>query len=197
MTVVPLRQESTKPMEGALMRLQRVQHAHDEAAHRDILSFSLHKRLKHMVLHFFKYAGNIEAARVDQDAAGLRRVLIDTFIICLASANALNLSLDRAIGVCQDLQEIAGRDVSQVDQDVYGEAVSRLVLVGGQMAKAVESLDHMEDGNPRAAMSALLPQLTGAVLGMLARAGVNDIEATVRARLLAVERRALFAPPNP
>ena len=37
--------------ESILLPLQKLQQSHDEIAHRDILSFDLYKRLKHMVLH--------------------------------------------------------------------------------------------------------------------------------------------------
>lgn len=178
------------------MRLQRVQQAHDEIAHRDILSFSLHKRLKHMVLHFFKYAGNIEAARGTQDVAALRRILIDALIICLASANALNLSLDKALGVCDDLDDAGEQPWPQIGADQFGEAVRYFVLIGGQMAKAVESLDHMEHGNPRAAMNELVPQLTAVVLGLLREARIGGVEAAVCSRLAAVEQRSIFSSPS-
>src|SRR5438270_1487214 len=85
--------------EDVLLPLQRLQQRHDEVAHRDILSFDLYKRLKHMVLHFYKYAGRAEALREGGDLAALGRTLLDAFIICMASANALNLSLGRTIDV--------------------------------------------------------------------------------------------------
>lgn len=193
MTVVPLRQEQMSLVESALMRLQRVQQTHDEVAHRDILSFSLHKRLKHMVLHFYKYAGNIETARSAQDTAALRRVLVDAFIICLASANALNLRLDLALGA-DAIDQIAFRESSTFGgDDLYGQAVRELVLIGGQMAKAMESLDHVELGNPREAMLDLVPQLAASMLGLLGRAIGSEVEAAVCARLRAVEQRSIFA----
>lgn len=179
------------------MRLQRVQQAHDEVAHRDILSFNLHKRLKHMVLHFYKYAGNIEVARGSSDVVMLSRVLIDALIICMASANALNLSLDRDLDSQGDLDVIARQQAQKLAHDPFSEAISQLVLIGGQMAKTVESLDHMEGGNPRAEMSLLVPRMTAAVLGLLGRAGIHDIEDLVLRRLTAVEQRSIFTSPKP
>jgi len=187
--------------ERILLPLQLVQRAHDEAAHRDILSFDLYKRLKHMVLHFYKYAGKIEAARSSRDSEELRRTLIDTFIICMASANALNLSLGEALPVP------VGADVDNVDalarvfakgygtQDLFSAAVSNLVLIGGKMAKAIESADHMEDGNPRVAMRDLVPQLAHAVLVLLGQLK-GSIEADIRTRLESVEQRSIFTRTN-
>jgi hypothetical protein len=182
--------------EEVLLPLQRLQLAHDEAAHRDILSFSLHTRLKHMVLHFYKYAGNIEAARAAGDRVALRRTLVDAYIICMASANALNLSLGEALPVsveAKDLDSLAqvfGRE--SVGHDLFGGAVSQLVLIGGKMAKALESEDHMEDGNPRAAMMALVPQMTAAVLGLLGHLE-GGLDAAVRKRLQSVEQKSIFS----
>jgi hypothetical protein len=182
--------------EEILLPLQRLQLAHDEAAHRDILSFSLHTRLKHMVLHFYKYAGNIEAARVTGDRVALRRTLVDAYIICMASANALNLSLGEALPVyaeARDLDSLAqvfGRKL--IGRDVFSEAISQFVLIGGKMAKALESEDHMEDGNPRAAMMMLVPRMTEAVLGLLGHLD-GGLDTAVRKRLQSVEQKSIFS----
>ena len=199
MTVVPIRQSENEPTEDALMRLQRVQQSHDELAHRDILSFNLHKRLKHMTLHFYKYSGNIEAARLSGDKAALRRILVDAYIICMASANAINVSLGRALNVSSNLQNLDAVAQSFASpfrgKDVFAEALSQFVLIGGKMAKALESEDHMEDGNPRAVMSDLVPKMATLVLGLLALTG-GSIETAVLDRLSAVERKSIFARPT-
>lgn len=186
--------------EGILLPLQKMQQAHDEAAHKDILSFDLYKRLKHMVLHFFKYAGRIESVRSAGDLGELRRTLIDTYIICMASANALNLSLGEAIkepSPSNDLDSLAralSKNLKNGDQ--FEEAIRHLVLLGGQMAKAIESADHMEDGNPRSALMDLVPKLAEAVLGMLGRLNGN-LESDVRSRLQGVEKKSIFLRPLP
>jgi hypothetical protein len=186
--------------ESILLPLQKLQQHHDEVAHRDILSFDLYKRLKHMVLHFYKYAGNIESLRESRDAASLRRVLLDAFIISMASANAINLSLGKAMPVMaeeQSLDALAQALAKQLpSQDLFGESVSALVLIGGKMAKAIESSDHMEDANPRAAMTALVPQMTGAILGVLGHLS-GGLEADVRSRLRAVEGKSIFVGADP
>lgn len=181
--------------EDILLPLQKMQQAHDEVAHRDILSFDLYKRLKHMVLHFYKYAGRIETARNAGDLLQLRRTLIDTFIICMASANAMNLSLGEAItevAETSDLDSLAHElGKKRQSTDLFAESVRTLVILGGQMAKAIESADHMERGDPRAVMETLTSQLTVAVLGILGHLD-GKLDSDVRARLRGVELKSIF-----
>lgn len=182
--------------EEVLLPLQRLQQQHDEVAHRDILSFDLYKRLKHMVLHFYKYAGHVEAARQARDDIALRRVLVDSLIICMASANALNLSLGAQIeeqAEFLDIDALANAVAKHVRVgDAYEDALRHLVLIGGRMAKAIESSDHMEDGNPRSEMTRLVPELAIAMLAVCARTGLG-LEGEIRARLAGVEGKSIFA----
>lgn len=180
-----------------LLQFQREQQQHDELAHRDILNFDLYKRLKHMVLHFYKYAGKVEQARAEQNDGLLRHTLIDTLIICLASANALNLALAAHVdaeppeATLQSLAQTLAAH-TQPSVDLYSEAMHSLILIGGAMAKAIESSDHMEAGNPRAEMQTLVPKLTFAILTALGRQ-VGDLDSAIRARLHAVECRLVLA----
>lgn len=185
--------------EEILLPLQRLQQQHDEVAHKDILSFDLYKRLKHMVLHFYKYAGKLEMARQTRDEGSLRQTLLDAFIICMASANAMNLSLGGALSAraeAADLDSLSKQFAREITgPDVFAEAVSLMVLTGGKMAKVVESADHMEDANPRTAMMALVPEMTAEVLGLLGRLR-GGLEADVLRRLRAVEERSIFFDPK-
>ena len=184
--------------EEILLPLQRLQLAHDQAAHFDMLAFDLHKRLKHMVLHFFKYAGKIESARDSRDNVALRAILLDTFVICVATANALNLSLGKHVTGSSETKDLDGLAAAVGKRfpgvDLYTDAVRQLVLTGGRMAKAIESLDHMERGDCRAAMESLVPELTTAVIGLLGRTP-QGLEDDLRARLASIEQRSIFAPP--
>ncbi len=186
--------------EGILLPLQKMQQAHDEVAHRDILSFDLYKRLKHMVLHFYKYAGRIETARCTGDMHQLRHTLIDTFIICMASANAMNLSLGEKISEVaesNDLDALARELGNELQStDLFAESVRILVILGGQMAKAIESADHMERGDPRAVMESLIVQLTVAILGILGHQG-GKLDKDVQTRLQGVELKSIFLRPFP
>jgi len=183
--------------EEILLPLQKLQYAHDQAAHFDMLAFDLHKRLKHMVLHFFKYAGKVEVAREADDQTALRRILIDTFVICMATANALNQSLGTHIDAqaeSRDLDALASslRKGRIVETDLFTDATRSLVRIGGQMAKAVESLDHMERGDCRLTMETLLPQLAAAVLSLLGRMQPG-LEHDIRTRFAGIEARSIFA----
>lgn len=180
------------------MRLQRVQQAHDEIAHRDILSFNLHKRLKHMVLHFFKYAGKIEAARETGDLSELNRTLIDSFIICMATANAMNLSLERSMEIDRggDINSIAHKLSTEISEgDVFDLATRHFLLIGGRMSKVVESADHLERGDPRERMEVLVPMLAKVVLALLGRVN-GAIEGSIRERLARVEQKSIFHGPT-
>jgi hypothetical protein len=186
--------------ENILLPFQKLQQAHDEVAHRDILSFDLYKRLKHMVLHFYKYAGRIETARSTGDVQQLRRTLIDTLIICMASANAMNLSLGESITTVAEVNDLdsLAQELGKKIQctDLSAEAVRTLVVLGGQMAKAIESADHMERGDPRATMEGLVAQLTTVVLGILGHLN-GKLESDVRARLNGIELNSIFLRPLP
>jgi hypothetical protein len=181
--------------EDVLLPWQRLQQAHDEIAHRDILSFDLYKRLKHMVLHFYKYAGKIEEAREVGDEASIRKTLVDALIICLASANAMNHSIGKDLDAEAEsptldaLAHVFAKDFGRAALDA--QAVKSLVVIGGRMAKAIESSDHMEAGNPRAGMEELVPLMTRAVLGALGHLPPG-LDEDVRARLAAVERKSIF-----
>ena len=179
--------------EHALLRLQRAQQLHDEVAHRDILSFDLYKKLKHMVLHFYKYAGKIEQARAAADKEQLRKTLIDTFIICMATANALNVSLankvDSSSDSFNDLANALGQ--TYASKDLFTEALHVLLVTGGKMAKIMESSDHMEQGDPRLHMETLIPELSLKVLAILGALG-GELEQVILDRLAAVERKSIF-----
>ena len=186
--------------EEILLPLQKRQQAHDEAAHPDILSFDLHKRLKHMVLHFYKYAWRIETARATADLQQLQRTLIDTFIICLVSANAMNLSLGGKMQGTAGLNDLDGLAIALGQKlkttDLFTESVRVLVIFGGQMAKALESADHMESGDPRSAMEGLIVQLSEAVLGILGHQG-RGLDQQLVTRWDGVEVKSIFLRPVP
>jgi len=151
-----------------------------------------------MVLHFYKYAGKFEAAHSTADQDALRHALMDSFIICMACANALNLSLGDRItreSESNDLDGLArvlAKDIRA--SDLFSECVRQFVLIGGKMAKAVESADHLEKGDPRLAMEQLVPELAMFVLGALGqmRGGLED---GIRARLSEIEKKSIFGRP--
>ena len=130
-----------------LLDLQWTQLSHDERYHKDVVLLPLGERMKHMALHMAKYVGYV--AEIDgDDPERVARILTDAFIITLATANTLNQDLAR------DLDAPAGEfDLTGTGQQLAHDLgttndVSGLLRAfaryAGALAKACESLDHME-----------------------------------------------------
>lgn len=183
-----------KSAEAILLRIQSEQREHDRRAHRDILNLDTQTLLKHMTLHFLKYAGKVASARDAQDKEALSNTLTDTVIICLATANALNVSLGEKITETgEDLNALAqhlARDLTV--GEVYEKTLGDLVKISGRMAKAIESTDHLEKGDPRSEMEKLIVELTTA---MLANSGSLRIplEEAIKQRWDHVEAKSIFS----
>jgi hypothetical protein len=112
---------------GSWHALQVAQFSHDERFHREISRLSVQDRLKHMTLHFAKYAGELLS---DESKRDPREVLVDTFIIAISTANILGLDLEKF-----DLED-----------PVEGSLpfATRLSVATGRLAAACEKLDHLE-----------------------------------------------------
>ncbi|BDE74068.1 hypothetical protein HQS1_51920 [Delftia lacustris] len=148
-----------------------------------------------MVLHFYKYSGNIQLARIEGDLIKLRKNLIDSFIICMASANAMNLSLGEQISCnieIDDFDKLATHLSQSIShENLFDASLHSILILGGRMAKAIESSDHMEKGDPRAAMEKLVPELARSILSVLGKFE-GPIEVDIRARLRAIEQNSIF-----
>lgn len=140
------------PMGSAqiLRNLQARQREHDIRAHPDIYYLSYPDRMKHLTFHVSKYAGRLAKDNVPE--ADLNRTLVDTFIISLSSADVLRIDFTQALNKWTKLADqpdliSLGRAICERDrkfevlQDWY---FRKLADVAGRMAKACESLDHME-----------------------------------------------------
>jgi len=178
-----------------LLPLQKRQSIHDDLAHRDILNLSHIDKLKHMTLHFFKYAGRIASARERQDTEVLKRCLIDAFIICLSTANALNMSLGKLITTSKhvsSLLELSATLSEEIDKnDLFMSSVFGISETGGRFAKVLESLDHLELGNHRQQLEHLLPILSVIVLAHLGCVS-SDLESAILSRYEEVEAKLIF-----
>lgn len=185
-----------KSAEAILLPLQRKQQEHDLLAHRDILNLDTQTRLKHMTLHFLKYAGKMMQARADESISLLCSTLVDTFIICLATANALNVSVGRSLGIeARDLDELASAidSASHPAQiNAYDSALFGFLIIAGRMAKSIESTDHLERGNPRAELEELVVELTRIVLREIGALKLPLTEMIYK-RWSAVEEKSIFA----
>lgn len=115
--------------------LQAAQQAHDDVYHRDIANLPTADRIKHMTLHFAKYVGYLADALTDNDVEKIERILVDAFIITLATANSLT----------QDLSvDVASTEVSDSSDHSAFRILADFAVIAGRMAKACESLDHLE-----------------------------------------------------
>ena len=172
-----------------LTTLQRRQKCHDERSHQDILAENMYVRLKHMALHFYKYSMRVYAAEKSQDIEKFRSTLIDALIICLASANALKIFLDDYLTIEAETISDLFSKLSSNNRDhrvAFNEALDSLLVLGGQMAKIMESTDHMERGDPRTEMSRLVPELFFS-LARHTKALDLDVEKSIEERFIAIE----------
>jgi hypothetical protein len=146
-----------------------------------------------MALHFFKYAGRLASA--SGDTLEIRRNLVDVLIIGLSAANAINLSLGvrlktsvRATSL-GDLSRLLGDKVDVPELSVF--AALEMSRAGGRMAKALESLDHIERGDPRVVLETSISELVELALLCLGVLEV-DIRAAVENRYSEVEAASIF-----
>lgn len=110
--------------------VQLAQFEHDEKYHREICRLSTQDRLRHMALHFAKYAGQLQDDPSEQQ---FRKNSVDSMIIGVSCANILNVDLAEALMFDTNL----GKTRSAF--------VKRLAISAGRMAAACEKLDHLED----------------------------------------------------
>ena len=159
---------------AVLDRLQWEQFEHDEKYHREIARLTVQDRLKHMALHFAKYAGEIFAGPSDDK---FRRLVTDTLIIGISAANTLNIRLADVVG-----QTDTG-DVSDFDR--------QLVIAAGRMATACEKLDHLEDFPFRPHIAGEVVKIVDAALAVFMDR-VWDVPTTIKERLAPVKAKSIF-----
>ncbi len=178
-----------------LLNLQWTQLAHDERYHKDVVIMPLGERVKHMALHMAKYSGYLAEIDVD-DQERVARILADAFIITLATANTLNqdLGVDLGDGASDvtdlaRLADVVGSDLGS-DNSVAG-LLRPFARHAGALAKACESLDHMETFPFRAAMRDSNLALFKLVVAAGAARSI-PLEQRYRERLRVVEERSIF-----
>jgi hypothetical protein len=187
------------PTGTRLYDLQVEQLTHDESFHKDVLILPLAARIKHMALHNAKYVAYFIDAVDAGDDGRFQAVLTDAFIITLASANTLNQNIGQAFesagGQDTDLRSLGAfltNGLSQSGHDSF-RFVKAYARAAGQLAKACESWDHMEDVPYVAIMRATNIDLFKLVVAEAALRSL-DLEALFRTRLRSIERRSIFHP---
>lgn len=178
---------------SSLLDLQWAQLTHDERYHKDIIVLPLGDRVRHMALHMAKYAGNIAEIEGD-DPQRVARILTDAFVITLATANALNQDLGQEVcgGGPTDLQRLGQTLASDFggSNDLTG-LLRPFARHAGALAKACESLDHVESYPFREAMKSSNLALFKLVVSAAAVRAL-DLDALYKDRMREIEMRSIF-----
>jgi hypothetical protein len=156
--------------------VQFEQHLHDERYHPQISRLSVQDRLRHMVLHFAKYAGRLYDA---PDELQIKRTATDSLIIAISCANILNVDLSAKLP-----------NVPSVDTTPASFA-NRLVVTTGRMAAACERLDHLEDFSYRVVLVEGALEIAAASIDLFNSNGWDPVRA-MRERLAPVKAKSLF-----
>ncbi len=170
--------------------LQTEQQRHDDLAHRDILCLPVQDRIRHMVLHFAKYCGHLADIQNIHNEARFTSTLVDTTIICLASANSLSIKLADSVHDQASRSDWTTKFKARtgISQELSTEFFVQLSKVTGTMAKACESLDHLEGFDYRGTLERGVVAIASLSVMVADRAGI-DLPALVRARWEQIERK--------
>ena len=164
------------PAKLSLRHLQERQLAHDRDYHKDIWILSTADTVKHMALHHAKYVGSLIEAQEKNDTSRIEKIIVDAFVIALATANALQ----------QDL-------AASVPQQSGGSTdfISSYAKNVGKLAKACEAQDHVEDFPIRKQMQQSNVDILGVIVAAAQERGL-DIAERYEARLRQVEQKSMF-----
>jgi len=141
-----------KPLSPFLL-LQTAQSDHDKFAHTEINNTNYQARLNHYVLHFFKYASNLDdinchANTNNEKNQKVLKQVRDTFLLLMAIGNTLNINWDKKFNSTNDtdFRNILQKQYSEkISEENYIEKSFHTVLKNGaKLAKIIESIDHME-----------------------------------------------------
>lgn len=182
-----------------LFLLQVQQLEHDEFFHKEITRLSVHQRLNHMALHFAKYSGKIcNYVLNTSDDQSLRRVIVDSFIISTTCANILNVRLsDKFLPAdsaeCFNLyklgHDIANRLSLNIDDPLW--LVKTYPVVVGELAKACESVDHLEPYRYRESIIDCVVRICSLMLIAASHFQI-DLTSAVPLRLSEVKKKSIF-----
>jgi hypothetical protein len=162
------------PIDWAAVQL--AQFEHDEKYHREISRLSVQDRLRHMALHFAKYAGRLQGDLTDPQ---FQRIATDSLIIAISSANTLNIDLGA---------KAFGGEHSNAPRDTFAK---RLTVAAGRMAGACERLDHLEDFPFRPAITDEVLAILGACLDLFEAEGWSPAK-EMEERLAPVKAKWIF-----
>jgi hypothetical protein len=187
--------EVVMKLDDRLFDLQLAQQRHDEVSHRDILCLPIQDRVKHMALHFSKYVGRIAESLAQGESGAVNPTIIDTFIIALASANSLNIRLwERAPKFDSRLADFKTyiANLPETGEAFTNALLVRFAQVSGRLAKACESMDHIERFEFRDAFEDGVLEIVCIAACVASKASI-DLPSAVNARWARIEDKALFA----
>ena len=180
-----------------ITELQWRQHQHDDAYHREIVTLSLERRITHMTLHFAKYTAHFFSSIAAGDIDRFQLILIDSFVISLATANALKQDLGEALERhykgSRSLTRLGGKILKKMHDDSEEPywIARQMARYTGQLAKACESMDHIEDYPFRTQMEDANFKLFQIILAEASRLGIDLIKGYFN-RLHELEQTGLF-----
>lgn len=178
-----------------LIQLQIEQQKHDIKAHKDIYWLPTSERIKHLTLHIAKYAGRLSDDQLN--AAEYDKTLVDIYIILLSAADTLSIDLSEKIdgignpGEHADLSGLGASLGGQIIGESQGWYFRKLVSTAGKMAKACESLDHLEDFPSRQVLETSIVDLCVTTLAIAAIVNC-DLAARINDRWMEVESMRVY-----
>lgn len=193
---------SSKNVEAQLYELQFEQFKHDEKYHKEICSLSVQNRINHMSLHFAKYTGQISEmvyfGESIEESDGLKRTIIDIFVIATILANILNKKLSDGIENIElkevnSLKELGLQlaKMGNIKQEGISWFLNSIAIANGKIAKACEKLDHMEAYPFREEIFKGLTHIFKSTLIVASQLNY-DLPILVRKRLIEIEERSVF-----
>lgn len=160
--------------------LQYRQELHDRIFHSDIYTLAKPERLKHLVLHQFKYISRIYGASRDvsrkENMTRIRKQSIDGFIVVLSMMN-----------VCNSLVMDHLRFTSMKIEGCLDEGIRSV----GQLAKIVEDMEHLASNSPTIKIREECLNLLNVFLNLLVISGLSLklVPAQALDRLIEVEKQ--------
>lgn len=184
------------PLKKELLNLQWKQLRHDENYHKDIWLLTVHNRVNHMTLHFAKYSGQLAQANYENNTALFSKACLDSLIIATSLANILNVNLSTELksyaNQCDSIEGLSS--ILMKESNATIDSISRCITISvGKLAKAAESVDHLESFSFREVLSSLTIDIF-----KLALAGcffINkdlSILKEIENRMLMVEKKSMF-----
>lgn len=182
-----------------LFDLQIAQLKHDELFHKEITRLNIHQRLNHMALHFAKYSGKIcDCILNSPNEQYLKKIVIDSFIISVTCANILNLRISARLippgeQKFSSLDDLRNDLIRRLEIDVHDSLwlIKTFPVVAGELAKACESVDHLESFQYRESMIDSVTKICSLMLVAASQLKINLVS-EVPLRLNEVKKKSIF-----